>query len=69
MTKKTKEIDLMDLQGDAMDIAKEVEGLAEDISSAESCETIDDFRANLENALAAAKSIQTEVQDLLKRLA
>lgn len=57
-----------DVQNDVPDIRKLVEGIDDDLSCAECCETFEDLQNNLEEAEAAIKDLLKEVQESLRAL-
>lgn len=54
-------VDLEELQGEIEDIRGAVDLVADDLSCAESCETVADYRANV---LAAAEALEAQAKAL-----
>lgn len=46
----------------------ELEDLSSDLSCAEQCETVEDMRANLQNAIDNAVAVERELRELLGKL-
>jgi hypothetical protein len=57
---------LDDAQGEIVDAVKIVDRMVLDLSSAESCETGADFKANMANAIGAAVELLGELRRIQK---
>lgn len=63
MAKRTQD-DLVDMQGMLDDAIKVTKALLSDLDCAETCETLDDFYANLDNALENVATIRAELKSI-----
>ena len=59
-------MNLEDLMGEIGDPIHELEAVLDDLRTAETVETLEDFRANLESALSQLESVRASLKETLE---
>lgn len=62
-------VDADDIRSGLMDVAKDVQELADHVSSGECCETDDDLKTNVEEALRSAQAVVAQLKKLSRGVA